>query len=130
MGTWGHGFFENDAAQDFLEELPAKNISGYIETMITGDTQIEYLEYDTCIQILITGEIIAANLNRDYSRFLENIQKKLSNQDLKISAETIKTTIELIHRLRKQSEIRDLYLELDKLPLLDENIIDLLAKIE
>ncbi len=130
MGTWGYGIFENDAAQDFLEELPTKEIVSYLETQITADTQMDYLEFDTCIQILIIGEIIAANKNRDYSRMPEKIQKKLKANDIKISSEIIKTTIDLMKTLKKQSEIRDLYFEANKLSVLDELIIDLISRIK
>lgn len=130
MGSWGYSLFENDTAQDFLEDLPAKNVSSYIETIISGSKRCDYLDYDQCIQILIIGEIIAALTKKEYLRLPEAFQHRIEKLDFNISDIVKVSVIDLITKLRNQSEIRDLYLEVDKLSLLDEQIVDLLVRLE
>ncbi|MBN1536616.1 MAG: DUF4259 domain-containing protein [Anaerolineales bacterium] len=130
MGAWGYDFFENDTALDLLEELPTKNVGGYVNTIISGSKRCDYLDYNQCIQILIIGEIMAALTNKEYLRFPEAFQHRIEKLNFNISEILIVSVIDLIKKLRNQSEIRDLYLDVDKLSLLDEQIVDLLVRLE
>jgi hypothetical protein len=61
MGTWGTGFFENDAASDWLEELIASDDISIIERCVhrINDLGTDYLDADLGAEGLVASSAIA-----------------------------------------------------------------------
>lgn len=64
MGTWGHGYFEDDAALDFMIDVeeaahPKELLQNVIETALNAD----YLESDEGVAVIVAAAYIDREIN-------------------------------------------------------------------
>lgn len=82
MGAWGTGIFDDDTALDTLDELQEANVLEFIETAFSEAKESEYLDYDQCISVLVSGAIIDYILNStkffeeddEYTEWFESLE--------------------------------------------------------
>ncbi len=65
MGTWGTGYFEDDSALDFMQDIEdSKNPKQKIKEALQTALMSEYLEGDDGTAVIISATYIDAQLNR------------------------------------------------------------------
>ena len=134
MGAWGHGFFEDDTACDFAEEIEeSKKVKQLFHNSFEEATNAEYLEYDQCHAVIISAVYLDALINRteyeapdeeSFNSFLA-ANKKLVLDDLKENA------VGALQRvLNDNSELNELWAENAELySKWRQNILDLIQRL-
>jgi hypothetical protein len=64
MGAWGHGYFEDDAALDFMADVEASDEpKELLQEAINNALEAEYLESDEGAAVIIAGTYIDRQVN-------------------------------------------------------------------
>lgn len=138
MGTWGHNYFESDAAFDcmaYIEESddPKASIEGLLDTTASG----EYLDADEAEGAIVAAAYIDRQLNgtrysnddRDELLEIDTFPEKYPNVDL--SSLRLKAVQALIRVLAEDSELYELWEETEEhLPAWKQTIENLIARLE
>lgn len=138
MGAWGHGFFEDDSACDFIYEIQeAESIKQLFQNSFEEAINADYLEYDECHAAIISSVCMDAILNgtqydadgeEDENDFNQIVaaNKDLPLGDLKENA--VKALQKVIG---ENSELNELWAENEELyPQWRQNIIDLIERLK
>jgi hypothetical protein len=59
-GVWGSGPFENDEASDWAYGLESSKGTGYLLTTIQAAFTTDYIEADTCFNVVAASEVVAS----------------------------------------------------------------------
>ena len=114
MGAWGSGSFENDDAADFLAQLDT--IAPEDLTKIFGKAveDTAYFEAPAASVVVVAAEVVAALNGCPVKEVPPEIIKWTTNQEAptpKLKALALRA----LERVRKDSELKDLWLEADGL---------------
>jgi hypothetical protein len=58
MGAWGPGTFEDDVANDWLEDLCDSDPLAFFRECLDLDGQTDYVEYVACVGVICSAEMI------------------------------------------------------------------------
>jgi hypothetical protein len=115
MGTWGTGSFENDDAADWLTRLGTIAPDDLTQIFAQAADNPNYLEAPAASVVVAAAEVIAA-LNGSPAKELPPEIVRWTNSHRQAPAPEIKAlAIRALDRVRRNSELKDLWLEADGL---------------
>jgi hypothetical protein len=118
MAAWGSGSFENDDAVDWLAELPTIAPDGLIEVLTRIFSQAaddpNYFEAPAASVVVAAAEVIAALNGSPAHETPPEIAKCAANRQPP-TPELKALALRALDRVRKNSELKDLWLEADGL---------------
>jgi hypothetical protein len=115
VGAWGNGNFENDDAMDWVAELKTIAPEDLSKILVQAADQPVYLESPTACIALAAAEVVAAlNGSPAASAPVEVGQwvKRLPNA---LTPELKSEALRAADRVRRDSELKDLWMEADGL---------------
>jgi hypothetical protein len=114
MGAWGTGSFENDDAKNWLAELGLIVPDDLTQILLRAADNPGYLEAPASRIVVAAAEVIAA-LNASPSQEVSpEIVKWMTNRQAS-TPELKALALRALERVRKNSELKDLWLEADGL---------------
>lgn len=138
MGTWGHNFFENDAAFDYMADIEeSDNPKTLMEEILASALEAEYLESDEAEGVIVVAIYIDRQQNgtlysdpdSDEPLDVDTFPDRHSNLDLRSLKQD--AIIALRKVLDENSELFELWSENEELqPLWEQKIKDLVARLE
>ncbi|ABD81096.1 DUF4259 domain-containing protein [Saccharophagus degradans] len=112
MGAWGMGVFDDDTSCDLLYDAMDTDAGTFIAKAV-GHKDSDYLEYDDCHEVIVSGAILDSLLvGTKYSHETEGYDDWLSKQDksaLSKYKEDIVSGLNLV--LSDKSELNELWQE-------------------
>ena len=131
MGAWGRGNFKNDSALDWVNKLIySKGYSVIIEAFDTIQANKgSYLEVDECNDALAAAEIVAALAGNPSSSLPKNVSEWVSHH-LAVDEEILQKAKQAVMVVLSDSELRDLWEEVDALEEWNATQIDLIKRLE
>ncbi|PUA29317.1 MAG: hypothetical protein B0W54_01570 [Cellvibrio sp. 79] len=112
MGAWGTGIFEDDASLDLLADAIESDAESFIRNSSSHFNE-EYLEYDQCQEVIVSGVILDALLNKTtYRSSDKEFQEWIANQEIKELAnlkESILKGLKVV--ISEKSELNELWQE-------------------
>lgn len=82
MGAWGMGFFDDDVSCDLLYDAMECNAEIIVKKALAHKDS-EYLEYDECHEVIVSGSILDSLLNgTKYSHNTKGFDEWLAKQDI------------------------------------------------
>ena len=116
MGAWGAGSFDNDDAADWLAEFcddPNEGaLSGALTTVAEADAE-EYLEAPECSFGLAAAEFVAALKGAPSSDMPDEARACLAKLTVKANPGLVSLALRAVERIRTNSELRELWDELE-----------------
>lgn len=127
MGTWSHGSFGNDTANDWAYELEDATDFSVIEAalQVALDEGDEYLDADLAMEAIAAVEVIAKRLGKGtqsdvytekVDQWLETISEQPSDDLLSLAKRVLERIV------ADDSELKELWLESDEYELWLGNI--------
>ena len=114
MGAWGSGSFDNDDAADWLAQLGNVAPKDLAKILTQAADSPEYLEAPAASVAVAAAEVIAAWNGSPADALPASILDWTKNQ--KISTPVLKAlAVRALERVRRNSELRDLWMEADGL---------------
>jgi hypothetical protein len=114
MGAWGSGSFENDDAADWLTELGTTTLDDMTQIFVQAADNPTYLEAHASRVVVAAAEVIAALNGSPAQEVPSEIVKWTTNRQA--STQELKAlALRALERVRKNSELKDLWLEADGL---------------
>ena len=114
MGEWGTGSFENDEAADWLAELGSRVPDDLTQILVQAADNPVYLEAPALRIVVAAAEVIAALNGSPAQEVPPEIVKWTTNRQASIP-ELKAVALWALERVRKNSELKDLWLEADGL---------------
>jgi hypothetical protein len=114
MGAWGSGSFENDDAADWLAKLDTITFDDLTKIFGQAADDPAYFEAPAASVVVAAAEVVAA-LNGSPAREVpQEIVKWMMNRPAP-TPEVKALALRALDRVRKNSELKDLWLEADGL---------------
>ena len=138
MGAWDYGIFDDDTAYDFTNEIKS-NAKEFFKTSFGDAIKSEYLEYDECHMVTVSGAYLDNYLNGTKYRTDNEEDKDESNVNLfkdLYKGESLENLKEIaIEALKKvisdNSELNELWSENEELyPKWKGNIENLINRLK
>src|SRR5580704_2847212 len=114
MGEWGTGSFENDDAADWLAELGSRVPDDLTQILLQAADNPAYLEAPASRIAVAAAEVIAALNGSPAPEAPPEIIKWTTNRQTS-TRELKALALRALERVRKNSELKDLWLEADGL---------------
>jgi uncharacterized protein DUF4259 len=112
MGVWGPGSFENDDAGDWVVDLceqdSFKLIDQAIEAVVDADPDDE-VDAPECCCALAAAEVVAALAGSPARDIPEDLTNWLADHPGKVSRKLLRRTLSAIGRIKKNSELKELW---------------------
>ena len=115
MGAWGNRNFENDAAEDFLDEfrdLPtdAMLLEALMAVVEAGEEET-YIEAEEASAALAAAEVVAASLARPSPDFPEALSAVVHNLGSGDNKDIRKLARKAVKQVLRASELQELWAE-------------------
>jgi hypothetical protein len=114
MGAWGTGSFENDDAKNWLAELGLIVPDDLTQILVRAADNPGYLEAPASRIVVAVAEVVAALNGSPAQEVSPEIVKWTTNRQAS-TPELLALTLRALERVRKNSELKDLWLEADGL---------------
>lgn len=114
MSAWGTGSFENDDAAGWLAKLSTIGPDDLTQIFVQAADNPSYLEASAASVVVAAAEVIAALNGSPPEGVPPEIIRWTTNR-LASTPELIALTLRALERVRKNSELKDLWLEADGL---------------
>lgn len=114
MGAWGTGSFENDDAADWVAQLGTMAPDDLTRIFAQAADNPGYLEAPAASVVVAAAEVIAALNSFPATEVPAEIVQWVENRQA-ATAELKALTLRALDRVRKNSELKDLWLEADGL---------------
>jgi Domain of unknown function (DUF4259) len=114
MGEWGTGSFENDDAADWLAELGSRVPDDLTQILLQAADNPAYLEAPASRIAVAAAEVIAALNGSPAPEAPPEIVQWTTNRQASIP-QLKAVALRALERVRKNSELKDLWLEADGL---------------
>jgi len=131
MGAWGTGLFEDDTSQDLVSDVLDTDAKSFVKNS-SAYACADYLDYDQCQEIIISGVILDSILNdSQYEVPDEAFYEWISTQDsegLDALKGDIISGLKLV--ISEKSELNELWQENEEdYPAWKKNIENLIANL-
>jgi len=126
--AWGTGSFENEYAADWLAKLGTITPEDLTQILVQAADHPGYLEAPAASVVVAAAEVIAALQGSATERVPPEIIKWTANRPAP-TPEVIALALRALERVRKDSELKDLWLEADGLNDLIAAIQDLQTRV-
>ena len=114
MGAWGTGSFENDDARDFLAGLSSKTPEDLKQILVSANAA-DYLDASAASVAVVAGEVIAAARGSSSPGLPAEVVDWVDKIEGAPSPEMIGLASNAVNRVRRNSELKDLWLQADGL---------------
>ena len=114
MGAWGSGSFENDDAADWLAQLDTVAPADLTNLFGQAADDATYFEAPAASVVVAAAEVVAALNGSPAERVPPAIVKWTTNRPAP-TPELKALALRALERVRKNSELKDLWLEADGL---------------
>jgi len=114
MAAWGTGSFENDDAADWLAKLGAIEPDDLTQIFVQAADNPGYLEASAASVVVAAAEVIAALNGSPTERVPPEVFQWMTNRPAS-TPELIALALRALERVRRDSELKDLWLEADGL---------------
>ena len=114
MGAWGSGSFENDDAANWLAQLGTIGPDDLTKIIGTAVDDTGYFEAPAASIVVAAAEVVAALNGHPLKEIPPEIVKWTTNRQT-LAPELKALTLRALDRVRKNSELKDLWLEADGL---------------
>ena len=114
MGAWGSGSFENDDAMNWIAELPTIEPEDLIRIFSEAADDPNYFEAPAASIVVAAAELIAAVNRSPANGAPPEIHQWAANREVP-TPELKALALRALDRVRKNSELKDLWLEADGL---------------
>jgi hypothetical protein len=114
MGAWGTGSFENDDAKDWIAHLGPVSPNDLTKIFSQAADDPSYLEGPAASVVVAAAEVIAALNNAPATGVPAEVLKWAKSRPA-LTPELKAVTLRALDRVRRNSELKDLWLEADGL---------------
>jgi hypothetical protein len=115
VGGWGTGSFENDDAVDWLSRLAAIGPADLAKIFTQAVDDPTYLEAPAASVVVVAAEVLAA-LNGSPVHSVPAVIEEWLKKYPRISTSELNTlAVRALERVRRDSELKDLWMEADGL---------------
>jgi hypothetical protein len=115
MGGWGTGSFENDDAMDWLSRLTAIGPADLAKIFTHAADDPAYLEAPTASIVVAAGEVLAALNGAPTPAAPPAIDEWVKKYPRISTPELNALAVRALDRVRRDSELKDLWMEADGL---------------
>ncbi len=115
MPGWGTGNFENEDAQNFLAALHLKTPDDLKQILARAADEVDYLEASESGVVIVAAEIVATAKGGPPQTVPRQIAEWVSKIEGAPSAEMNELAQRAVHKVRVNSELRDLWQEAEGL---------------
>ena len=115
MGAWGTGSFENDDAADWVGELGKVTPDELTKVLVQAADDPEYLEGPAASVAVAAGEVVAALNSAPGEGVPAAVVEWAKKHPQAFSPELKALALRTLDRVRKNSELKDLWMEADGL---------------
>lgn len=115
MGSWGTGSFENDDAKDWLATLSAVTPDDLMQILVRAAEDPEYLEAPAASVAVAAAEVVAAWSGSPASTVPREIVEWTKKDPQPPSPDLKAAAVRALERVRRNSEVKDLWMEADGL---------------
>ena len=115
MGAWGSGSFENDDAADWLAELATITPDDLTRIFTRAADDPGYLEVPDASAVVVGAEVMAALYDSPAKNVPPQIVEWTETNRQTSTPELKALAIRALDRVRRDSELKDLWLEVDGL---------------
>ena len=115
MGAWGTGSFENDDAADWVGELGKVTPDELTKVLVQAADDPEYLEGPAASVAVAAGEVVAALNGAPGEGVPAAVVEWAKKHPQAFSPELKALALRTLDRVRKNSELKDLWMEADGL---------------
>ena len=131
MGAWGMDVFEDDTSCDLLYDAMETDAKSFIAKAITHRDS-EYLEYDDCHEVIVSGVILDAIINKNsYKHETDGFDDWLAAQKVESIQEYKDDVLSSLKSvLSDKSELNELWAENEEdYPVWKKNIESIISKL-
>lgn len=115
MPGWGTGSFENEDAQNFLKALPSTLPEDMKRLLSRAADEADYSNTAESSIVIVAAEIVACARNAPPQNMPMEISDWICKVEGAPSAELIDLARRAVHKIRVNSELKDLWQEADGL---------------
>lgn len=125
MGAWGFGSFENDDAADWAADLAEMGEDALIDEALERvlDAETDYIEAPDASCAIAAAEVVAALQGKPGSDFPDDLRPWIEGKPSP-KPDIVKKARQAVAAIKKESELRDNYVDSDGLdewqPLVDD----------
>lgn len=130
---WGVNTFDNNDAIEWLKGIEENNDFKKVNTLIKSLNDLADLDdvvLKECTEALAAIEVIASAKTDNFKTFPADKVDWLSNADFAFSEEEIKAALKLAKSIKKDSEIKELFLDSPLLKSWNEYMDELIKKLK
>jgi hypothetical protein len=125
MAAWGSGSFDNEDASSWLSQLPQLTVDD-LKTLLSRADNNDYLEAPESGEIIAAAEVVAALVGSPNATLPRQITDWVAAKSNSKTAATLSyLAVRAVHRVRTNSELKDLWLQADGLNEWSANLRDL-----
>lgn len=114
MGAWGTGSFENDDAADWVLELGKISLDD-LTTILVQAAGTEYLEAPVACETIAAAEVVAALKGSPAEGAPAAVGDWAKKHPQALTPELTSAAMQAMDRVRKNGELKDLWMEADGL---------------
>lgn len=115
MGAWGNGSFENDDAADWLAHLATVTPADLTKVLAQAADHPEYLEGPEASVAVAAAEVVAAVSGSPAPAGPKEIVEWAKKNPQVATPEIKALAVRALERVRRNSELKDLWMEADGL---------------
>lgn len=115
MGAWGNGNFENDDAKDWVADLSTIAPADLSTILAQAGDQPAYLEAPSAYIALAAAEVVAALNGAPAASAPLEIGEWVKKNPKALTPELKSEALRAAERVRRDSEVKDLWMEADGL---------------
>lgn len=130
---WGVNTFDNNDAIEWLKDIEKNNDFKKVNTLIKSLNDLADLDdvvLKECTEALAAIELVASAKTDNFKTFPADKLEWLSNAEYSFSEAEIKAALKLAQSIKKDSEIRELFLDSPMLKTWNEYMDDLIKKLK
>jgi hypothetical protein len=115
VGAWGTGSFENDDAADWVASLGTITPNDLTKVLVQAADDPAYLEGPAASAAVVAGEVVAALSGAPAAGAPAAIVDWVKKYSQALTPELRAVAMRALDRVRRNSELKDLWLEADGL---------------
>jgi hypothetical protein len=115
MAGWGTGSFENEGAQNWLKQLKSLGLDELRRLLVHGADDAEYLEENDASIVVAAAEVIAALRGAPAQNLPREIADWVSVAPGSPPSDLRDVAIRAVEKVRRSSELKDLWMEAEGL---------------
>lgn len=115
MAGWGTRSFENEDAQNWLGQLKSLGVDDLKRIFLRATDQSDYLEAPDASVVVAAAEAVAALKGAPSEKLPREIADWMSQNKAVVPSDFNELAVRAVEKVRRNSELKDLWLEADGL---------------